>query len=116
MKNFIAMLIMICGFSSIAIAQDGLYIGGRKMTERELEKTRRHVEEMKRDLNENYYIYNGDDRLYIGRGLPPRTFNYNQRQNQDILSACSGLSERKYRRCVDDAIEARQKLIKKYRN
>ena len=116
MKNFIFILIMLCVFSPDVMAQDGLYIGGRKITERELQKSRRHFEEMKRDLNENYYIYNGDDRLYIGRGLPPRTFNYNQRQNQDILSACSGLGERKYRRCVDDAIEARQKLIKKYRN
>lgn len=92
-------------------------------------RTRQKIEEMRLDMGKaradaarrNIYIYNGDEGFYVGRGYVP----YMNRQTYDdsyapssnnVAAACAGLRNNQFRRCVDDAEAAQEKLLKKYRN
>lgn len=64
------------------------------------------------------FYYNGDEGVYIGRGGYVPRYNYNGYEARDgVADVCAGArSSRKYERCVEDALEAREDLRKKYRN
>ncbi len=85
-------------------------------TQAQIEKARREALKAQAEFYDKRVIYyNGDEGIYIGRNVNRRHYN-DYIPNADINAACSGLRERKYKRCVEDANEAREKLLKKYKD
>lgn len=124
MKPILFALVTLMTFPLSAKAEQGdMYVLGTgeapdQETQDRINHTRREALRLRADAaRSGYYFYNGDDGLYIGRGALPQ-YNYNSRVQpvDDVTAACKGLRERQYKRCVEDAVEAREKILKKYRN
>jgi hypothetical protein len=124
MKLVLMLCAIVITFPVTVFAEKGdMYVLGTgeepdQETQNRINHTRAQALRLKAEAaRSGYYFYNGDDGLYIGRGVMPQ-YNYNNPHpaQDDVTAACQGLRERQYRRCVDDAIKAREKLQRKYRN
>lgn len=123
MKTVFIALALLIAFPAAAKAERDMYVLGTgeapdQETQDKINKTRQDALRLRGDMaRSGIYYYNGDEGLYIGRGYVPR-YNYNgYKTRSGVADICAGArSSRKYERCVEDALEARQDLQKKYRD
>jgi hypothetical protein len=120
-KFFILSLALLLALPATAMAERDMYVMGTgetpdQETQDNVNRTREEMLRMRADAaRSGIFFYNGDEGVYIGRGSI-QTYHYNRRSGGDATAACSGLRQRKYERCVEDAAEVRQDLMKKYRD